>query len=208
MTEKQEGKVSKEQINKAFHETASDKPRLDINNLVATKLAIAFYSTDALIGIRHTLESILAIPQENYDLAGLDPEIREKAARYRSACTCLIKFRKVNEDTGIIAFDFDPEDADLYLSFFKGWESLDLYPEKWKEAKSANNRRYYLKLLVLNLKDGAPLGLCDTIINAFINEVTMFTYPLTERLFRNYISAEQWAQALGFVSGGFKNVTG
>ncbi len=199
---KQKGKISLEELEKVFRDTASDKPRPDISNLVATKLAVAFCAARPIDGIRHTLEAVLAIPKENWGLAGLVADEMERISKMRAVCYPIINFRKVDDTTGSIAFPFDPNDADLYLSFFEGWDYLDQYPAEWKSAKSRNNRRYYLKLLALTLKEGADLSLCDTVANSFIHSATPFTYALSEKLFKKFISATEWEQAMAFVTGG------
>jgi len=200
--EQKDAKVSMDEIDDAFRETSADKPRPDISNIVATILAIAAYGKTPLDGIRHILESILMIPPENWEIAGLDLELREKAARMRTVCYSLIDFRKLDETDGMVSFPFDPDDADLYLSFFKGWNYLDLFPHEWRSAKASNNRRYYLKLLTITLRAGTDLSLCDTVKIAFIDDTTTFTFGLIEKLFRKYISSTVWEQAMGFIIGG------
>lgn len=198
MSEEKE-KVSIEALDKDFHETAADKPRSDISNLVATKLAIGLYAMNPLDGARHILEAILAINPKNWEQAGLGPEVREKAMRLLTVCYPLIKPTHIDPETAIIAFPFDPDDADLYLSFWQGWDFPDPSSASYQRAKNTNNRRFYLKLLTLVLRDGTDIGFCDRVSNAYKINAIPFAYQLAETLFRKYVNLAAWEQALAFI---------
>jgi hypothetical protein len=173
--------------------------RSDIKNLLATELALAVYSTLALVKIRHIMEAFDTLsPEEQVMLLG--EETAARAKRYFRMIFAMIDLTKLDENYAVIPFAFSLEEAPLYLGFISQRYTIPGYdPEYLKQMPWED----YTKLLYQHIISGsATQSFCLIIKANFVIVVMDFSLYIFKMIFTKYLSQSDWNETLERVAGG------
>lgn len=166
----------------------------DIQNLMATELAMATYSSNSLVKIRHILEALRMLSEPEQAILLGDQETMERATRYYTLTNAMIDLAKLDEHYAIIPFPFTISDSPKYLDFVTQIHKLPI--QGWRFTTLDQ----YKRDLVLVVTSGqASYGFCLIIKEMFITAGMPFALWVLKKIFREYITPAAWRDAVSSV---------
>ena len=166
--------------------------RGDLENLLATELALATNSVDPILKIRHIIEAYMLLSQEEKGKILPSQEDRDRLERVYSLSLALLNLTPTHDsvqfDRSMIPFPFAPDKAHEYLDFLSIRWDLSGYFKNFKEEN------YYHQLAVYLSSGDASSGMCLQVKSLFIRHELPWILNLLRLIFTSFISAEVWTE--------------
>ncbi len=184
----------KEGVGKFTSSIVRGRRRGDLENLLATELALATNSVDPILKIRHIIEAYMLLSLEEKGKILPDEEDRARLERAYSLSLALLSLTPTHDsvqfDRSMIPFPFAPDKAHEYLDFLSITWDLSGY------FKTKGTGKDYYKQLAIYLSSGdASSGMCLQVKNLFVRHELPWILILLRLIFTSFISAEAWKEA-------------
>lgn len=195
----------KKELNSYFSEILRQKRKGDLENLLATELALATNSADPMQKVRHIFEAFLMLNEKEKSLIIPQVEDREEAHKLYVVALGLLDITpthdRLNSDCAMIPFAFAPTQAYDYLGcfvhiawdlsdYFKDFDSTCVYhPENCTDEQK---RKYFAFFKRFISSGDASLGICLTVKNLFIKYALPKTLQMLRAIHTHFISPETW----------------
>ena len=166
--------------------------RGDLENLLATELALATNSVDPILKIRHIIEAYMLLSQEEKGKILPSQEDRDRLERVYSLSLAFLNITPTHDsvqfDRSMIPFPFAPDKAHEYLDFLSIRWDLSGYFKNFKEEN------YHQQLAVYLSSGDASSGMCLQVKSLFVRHELPWTLNLLRLIFTSFISAEVWTE--------------
>jgi len=195
----------KKELQDYIPEITREKRKGDLENLLATELAIATYSADPLMKIRHIFEAYLLLNEKERFLIIPDPNEQGEVSKLYVVALALLNITTTHDDydhdRAVVPLAFAHSEARIYLEPFSTI-TLDLggYFSDWgaiykdfRENKTEKSIRLYFSCLARYLNSGkAFLGHCLIVKNLFIQYAMPKALEMLRAIYTQFISPEMW----------------
>jgi hypothetical protein len=195
----------KQELNRYASEILWPKSKGDVENLLATELALATYSADPMQKIRHILEAYMMLTENEKSVILPHVTDRDEALQLYVVALGLLNITPTHDgiqsDCAIIPFAFGPRQAYRYLGNFVHivWNLSNYYTTfdatyvQHPMNCTDEQKRQYFALFKRYLSSGdASLGICLTVKTLFIKYVLPKTLHMLRTIYTQFISPEKW----------------
>ncbi|MBS7612464.1 hypothetical protein KEJ27_09770 [Candidatus Bathyarchaeota archaeon] len=188
----------------------------ELEQLIASELALAVMSREPLQKIRHTLEAYLLLPEEVRRELFTEPQRETLQILYECCVSLLHIYEKAGPDGrfAAISWSFPIEAAPRYLYWIKrGWpipgyenyENIDDFLDKARWADREEYKRLkqqYLRALAGYLCSGdSPLGVIMQVKSEFIIHCQPIISETMRVIFTKAISSQTWRETIFIMRG-------
>jgi len=176
-----------------YAESIARAPRRgDVENLLATELAMATNSVDPLLKIRHILEAFMLLTSEEKERIASSFDL-DRLKRVYDLTLSLLQITpthdSVHVDRALIPLPFAPDKGHEYLDFLTiKWDLSSYFKKNYKEGN------YYSRLTTFLTSGEAPLGMCLTVKSLFVANTLPWTLEILRRIFTSFVSPDLWKE--------------
>ncbi|MDH7564789.1 MAG: hypothetical protein ACQXXG_09515 [Candidatus Bathyarchaeia archaeon] len=219
MNENEEQPVEDE-LDVTVAEAVRPKQRGELEDLIATELAIAVLSTDRIQKIRHVYEAYRALPPQTRENL-FNEEERDEFKRLARVCSAFLNLVELPPPTpyntgrfACVPWGFPIREAPVYLYWVRRvWLSSEEDRERWQQFRERMNAQdekqrkkawdeYYVMLAEFLRSGFAPLAVVKEVETEYVDYALPKFIRLMRVIYQNIISPETWSETLMLLRGG------